>query len=111
MLISSIICVSDIKFYGKRIKEHTINASLHSLYDELPRVNIVRIWHQLYRRAIDIIRKIYNIRRTKSPNLYVSRLIMGLSLPSPRKPGVKNVDLVGAAPTGDAPTTSEWSTI
>ena len=24
---------------------------------------------------------------------------------------VENVDLVGAAPTGDAPTTSDWSTI
>ena len=27
------------------------------------------------------------------------------------KPGVKNEDVVGAEPTGDAPTTSEWSTI
>ena len=25
--------------------------------------------------------------------------------------GVENEDVVGAAPTGDAPTTSEWSTI
>ena len=27
------------------------------------------------------------------------------------EPGVKNEDIVGAKPTGDAPTTSEWSTI
>ena len=36
------------------------------------------------------------------------------SLPNPLKPGViylENEDAVGAAPTGDAPTASEWSTI
>ena len=51
----------------------------------------------------------------KSPNLKDSHLILQLSLSNPLKPGVKwrneNEDAVGAAPTGDAPTTSEWSTI
>ena len=44
-----------------------------------------------------------NVSRTKSRSLNVSRLVLLLSLPSPLKPGVKS-------PTGDAPTTSEWST-
>ena len=44
---------------------------------------------------------------------YGSRLVVQLSSPNPMKPGVKSrkEDVVGAAPTGDAPTTSEWSTI
>ena len=54
-----------------------------------------------------------NIRQTKSPNLYVSHLILQLSLPNPLKHGIKSrmKMKVGAAPTGNAPTTSEWSTI
>ena len=35
-------------------------------------------------------RKISNIRRTKSPNWNVSRLVVQLSLPNPMKPGVKS---------------------
>ena len=35
-------------------------------------------------------RKISNIRRTKSPSLNVSRLVLQLSLPNPMKPGVKS---------------------
>ena len=58
-------------------------------------------------------RQLSNISRTQSPNINVSRLVLQLSLPNPLKPGcwVENEDVVGAAPTGDAPTTSEWSTI
>ena len=39
--------------------------------------------------------------------------VLQLLLPNPLKPGVKveDEDVVGTAPTGDAPTTSEWSTI
>ena len=57
--------------------------------------------------------KISNIRRTKSQNLNDSRLILHLSLPNllKAKCQVENEDIVEAAPTGDAPTTSEWSTI
>ena len=44
-----------------------------------------------------------------------SRLVLHLSLPNSLKPDVENEveneDVVGAAPTGDAPITSEWSTI
>ena len=58
-----------------------------------------------------IHRKTSCISRTKSQNLNVSRLVLQSSLPNPLKPGVKYEDVVGAAPTGDAPTTSEWSTI
>ena len=35
-------------------------------------------------------RRISNIRRTESPNLDVSRLVLQLSLPNPIKPGVKS---------------------
>ena len=41
------------------------------------------VWNYTYR-------KISNIRRTKSPNLNVSRLVLQLSLPNPMKPGVKS---------------------
>ena len=58
-----------------------------------------------------IYRQVYNIRRTKSQHLKDSRTVLRLSLPNPLKPDVENEDVVGAAPTGDAPTTSEWSTI
>ena len=45
--------------------------------------------------------------------LNVSRLALQLSLYNPLKPGVKveSEDVVGATPIGDAPTTSEWSTM
>ena len=57
--------------------------------------------------------QISNIRCTKSQSLNDSRLVLQLSVPNPLKPGVKveNEDVVGPAPTGDAPTTSEWSTL
>ena len=38
----------------------------------------------------DDYRKLSNIRRTQSPNLNVSRLVLQLSLPNPMKPGVKS---------------------
>ena len=50
----------------------------------------------------------------KSKNLNVSCLVLQLSLLNPLKPGhagVDNEDVVGAAPTGYAPTTSELSII
>ena len=57
-------------------------------------------------------RQVSKISHAKSQNLNVSHLILQLSLPNPLKPCVvENEDVVGAAPTGDAPTTSEWSTI
>ena len=45
--------------------------------------------HVLRNPGIDY-RKISNIRRTKSPNLDVSRLVVQLSSPNPVKPGVKS---------------------
>ena len=56
-------------------------------------------------------RKISNIRPTKSQNLNESRLVLSLSVQSIETScWVANEDVVGAAPTGDAPNTSEWST-
>ena len=46
------------------------------------------------------------MNRTKSQNLNVTRLILKSSLPNPLNAGVKSRVVVG-----DAPTTSEWSTI
>ena len=51
-----------------------------------------------------------NISRTKSLNLNVSPIILQLSLSNPLRPG-ENEDVVGAAPTGDDPTSSERTTI
>ena len=53
-----------------------------------------------------------NIRCTKSQNLNVSHLILQLSLPHLLKPGVKSrMKMWLEQRTGDAPTTSECSTI
>ena len=55
-------------------------------------------------------RTVSKVSRTKSQDLNDSRLVLQLSLPN-LKLGVGNEDVVGAAPTGDAPITSEWSRI
>ena len=55
-----------------------------------------------------------NISRTKSQHLKDSCTVLWLSLPAESlqsRRQVENEDVVGAAPTGAAPTTSEWSTI
>ena len=52
-----------------------------------------------------IYRKLSNIRRTKS------RLEVAFAQSFKARCLVENEDVVGAAPIGDAPTTSEWSTI
>ena len=58
-------------------------------------------------------RKVSNIRRTKSQNLiwFSSRLAVVFAQFIEARCQVENEDAVGAAPRGDAPTTSEWSTI
>ena len=60
-----------------------------------------------------IYRKTSSISCTKYQSLNISCILLKLSSLNPLKPGVKdeNEDVVGAAPTGDAPTTSELSTI
>ena len=50
-----------------------------------------------------------NISLTKSQNLCVSCLVFAQSIEA--RCYVEDEDVVGAAPTGDAPTTSEWSTV
>ena len=68
-----------------------------------------------------------NTRHTKSESLISSRLVLQLFLLNPLKQGTKsrirmqleqhrqamveNEDFFGAAPMGNAPTTSEWSTL
>ena len=59
-------------------------------------------------------RQTSKISGIKSQNVDVSRFVLQLSLPNPLKPGVKSrmkLNVVGAAPTGDAPIISQWSTI
>ena len=58
-------------------------------------------------------RQIANIRRTDSQNLTVSLLHLQLSSDQSieTRCQIENEDVVGAAPSGDAPTTSEWSAI
>ena len=61
-------------------------------------------------------RKISNIRRTNSLNvndshLVLPHLIVAFAQAIEARFKIGNEDVVGAAPTGDAPTTSEWSTI
>ena len=58
----------------------------------------------------DLLWIFFNIRRTKSRNLNVCRLALQSLCPN-HWSQVENEDVVGVAPTGDAPTTSEWSTI
>ena len=57
--------------------------------------------------------QVSNIRRTKSQHLkrfsYCLATVFAESLEA--RCQVENEDVVGAAPTGDAPTTSVWSTI
>ena len=69
---------------------------------------IVTLWVNIY-----MYRKNSSISRTKSQNLNISHLVLPLSLPIPLKLGVKSRMriVVGAAPTADAPTKSEWSSI
>ena len=56
----------------------------------------------------------FDINHTKFQNLNVSHFVLKLSLANLLKPGVnyvKKEDVVAAAPTGNTPITSEWSTI
>ena len=57
--------------------------------------------------------RISNIRCTESPNLNNSRLYLAVvsTQSIEARCYVENEDVFGAAPTGAAPTTSEWSTI
>ena len=44
-------------------------------------------------------------------NCFLSRLAIVFAQSNEARCEVENEDVVGAAPTGDAPNTSEWSTI
>ena len=53
-------------------------------------------------------RKVSDIRHSKSENINVSRLCLQYI---EAKCWMQNENVVGAVPTGDAPTAPEWSTI
>ena len=55
-------------------------------------------------------RQISNVRRAKSP-CFSSRFAVVFLQYIETRGKVENDDVTGAAPTGDAPTTSEWSQI
>ena len=57
-------------------------------------------------------REISNIRHTrwKNSKCFLSRLAVVFAQSIEARCSVENEDVVGAAPTGDTPTTSEWST-
>ena len=69
----------------------------------------IQYWIRAQDYTVELNKKIYckisNIRCTKSQNLYESRLVFAESIEA--RCYVENEDVVGAAPTGDAPTTSE----
>ena len=68
--------------------------------------------YQLYILSSETYRQTFNIRNTKYQSVNVSRLVLQLSLPIHWSQLLSwKEDIVGAAPTGDTPTTSEWSTI
>ena len=72
--------------------------------------SMLGIWQPFSCNGKWVYRNISNIRRTNSQNLKDSSLLSQFSLLIPFKSGGKNGDVVGAAPTGDAPTTTVWST-
>ena len=61
------------------------------------------------RNGTSMYRQISNTSRTKSKNLNVSRLVLKVAFAQSIEARclVESEDVVGAAPTGDAPTTSE----
>ena len=67
-------------------------------------------WGSLLHWSCDSYRQIPNISRNKSQKLkcFSSRIAFVFAQSIEAMYQVENVDVVGAAPTGDAPTTSEW---
>ena len=98
-------------WFKYRLRDATL--AVHSGWAAMSRALIWPLGISTVFQRPRIYRKIYNIRRTKSQKINYSRRVLQLSLPNSLKLGylVENEDLVGAAPTGDAPTTSEWSLI
>ena len=73
---------------------------------------IIRVCLCMWSSSDWLYRQVSNIRCTKSQNLKDSRTVLWLSLPNPLKPDVsRKWRCSWAAPTADAPNTSEWSTI
>ena len=71
---------------------------------------MTKFWHANH--VLWMYRKLSNIRHTiLKLKCFSSRLAVVFVQSAEARYQVENEDVVGAAPTGDAPTTSEWSTI
>ena len=62
---------------------YVIGACDSNIADSIVQLVPISAGHQYYR-------KISNLRRTESPNLNVSCLVLQLPLPNPMKPGVQS---------------------
>ena len=68
-------------------EQNRLQIKVQELFVFSNQVRILKIMRLLTKNGY---RKISNIRRTKSPNLDASRLVVQLSSPNPMKPGVKS---------------------
>ena len=106
---------SGVSNYVKRIFGPQISHTIQ-IYVRPPRADknelkqFIYDWCLLPSSANEFYRKVSNIGHNKSQNLNVSRLVV-FAQSIEAECQADNEDVVGAAPTGDAPTTSEWSWI
>ena len=122
------LCLKMVKYFEKFNVGISVNSGVSVLrpIDLLIYLSIISKWRMIFNFHISVMPRVQskvgfsyftnccqisNIRHTRSQNLNVSRLVLQFPLPSPLKPVVENEDVVGAALTGDAPTTSECSTV
>ena len=105
--ITQKFCFSISKVYSNLLNYMANGAAIDADYDCKP------IALSLYLTVLFLLwvnyHKISNFNRTNPKNQNDSRLVFAQSIEARWK--VENEDVVGSAPTGDAPTTSEWSTI
>ena len=71
--------------------------------------DVLHVWMKSYRQTSNI--SCTKIDRIPKLKCFLSHFAVVCAQSIEAKSSVKNEDVVGAAPTGDAPTTSEWSTI
>ena len=100
------VMTSSGRGYARSVTQTTKKAMVSR--SRCTRIKVIRrLCHNVYPQ-------VSNIRRTKSQHLkerfsYCLTAVFAESLEAMCQ--VENGDVVGAAPTGDAPTTSEWSTV
>ena len=102
-IVSESWCRIGNKPLSKLAMTHFSNTKMSHLI----KISLIKSTAQRYR-------KVSNIRRTKCQNLNVYRLVMQLFLFNTLKPGIKlgmEIWMEQRGLAGNAPTTSEWSTI